>query len=146
MQPSDPRRLAPLVPLIMALATGCGSGAAASHKGVAHLKAITVLYFKANSLLHKNPETEAEFKKVIADSKPDLGVLGASNIDDLFVSDRDNQPLVIMYGQAPKGVAAGVVAYEQTGVDGKRLVGNRGGQVEEADATRFAQLVPSPSS
>jgi hypothetical protein len=36
--------------------------------------------------------------------------------------------------------------YEQVGKDGVRLVGFTSGQVEEADAAKFAQLVPKPAA
>ena len=70
-----------------------------------------------------------------------LDVFGVSSTDELFISERDEQPLVIIYGKTPTGVAPGVVAYEKLGVDGVRQVGFKIGQVEEADAARFAELV-----
>jgi hypothetical protein len=39
-----------------------------------------------------------------------------------------------------------VVAYEQEGLNGVRLVGTSDGQVQEADAAKFAQLVPKPAT
>lgn len=71
-----------------------------------------------------------------------MSVLDIRSIDELFVSDRDRRPIIVVYGkdgnQAPQ-----IVAYEQNGANGIRLVGNRSGQVVEADAAQFAKLVPS---
>lgn len=126
--------------------SGCGGGdTVARTKEISHLRAITALYFKAASALGKNPASEQEFKDVIAQDKMDLGVLGVGSSDELFISDRDGQPLIVVYGQTPKGVAPGVVVYEQTGKDGIRLVGFKNGQIEEADAARFAELAPASS-
>jgi hypothetical protein len=122
---------------------GCSGGAPSSEKQLPHAKAIAVLYFKAVSTLGRAPKSEAEFKQVISQGTVDFDVLGVSTVDELFVSDRDNEPLVIIYGESSKGASPGVVAYEQTGKDGKRLVATNNGQVVEADAARFGQLVPS---
>jgi hypothetical protein len=66
---------------------------------------------------------------------------GVSNVDDLFISERDGKPYVIFY-QRPAGVTADVFGYEQTGVDGKRYVAFTLGAMEEVDEQRFAELVP----
>jgi hypothetical protein len=134
-----------LLPLTAPLLSGCGSGSANNHiKQTSHVRAIAALYFTANSVLGKNPSNEQEFKNVLSQRKMDLGVLGVSSVDELFVSDRDDQPLVIIYGPQPKGAAQGVIVYEQIGKDGVKLVGTSNGQVIEADAAQFAKLVPSP--
>jgi hypothetical protein len=36
-----------------------------------------------------------------------------------------------------------IIAYEQTGVNGKRFVASSIGGIEEVDATRFQELVPT---
>jgi hypothetical protein len=139
------RRLIVLASLSILAVVGCSGGnAEATRKQVSHVRAVAALYFRAHSALGKNPENEQEFKNAVSHGKMDLDVLGVSSVDELFISDRDGQPLVIVYGQQPKGVAPGVIAYEQTGKDGVRLVGTSNGQVIEADAARFAELVKSP--
>jgi|SRR4051812_11345834 hypothetical protein len=122
---------------------GCAGKSPDRAKEISHVRALTTLYFRAASTLGKNPANEQEFKDVIAKDKPDLKVLGVSSSDELFTSDRDGQPIVILYGAAQKGGPGGVVAYEQNGKEGKRLVGFKNGQVEEIDDARFAKLVPS---
>jgi hypothetical protein len=127
--------------LAAALFAGCGPDEQARQKGVSHVRAISALYFKATSVLGRNPADEQEFKAAVSQGEMDLDVLGVSSVDELFVSDRDGQPLVILYGAQPKS-SQGVIAYEQTGKDGIRLVGTSNGQVIEADAAQFAKLAP----
>lgn len=110
-------------------------------KEVSHARAIAALYFRATSLLGRPPENEQEFKEAVSQGQMDLNVLGVDSVDELFVSDRDGQPLVIVYGKTPQGVARGVIGYEQTGKDGVRLVALNNGQVVEADGAKFAELV-----
>jgi hypothetical protein len=130
----------------MLAAQGCGADAGRDgSKDVSHVRVITALYFTATSALGRSPESEEEFKGQIAKASPDLSVLGVGSIDELFVSDRDGQPLVVLYGKQRAGAAPDVVAYEQTGKDGVRLIGNKSGQVEEADDARFSKLVETPT-
>jgi hypothetical protein len=125
---------------------GCGGdGASAPNNSeTSHLRVITALYFRATSALGKKPASEQEFKTFLAGDSLDLDVLGVDSIDDLFVSERDGQPLVILYGSDRKGVDPRVVAYEAVGKDGARLVGFDSGQITEADETHFKELVPAP--
>lgn len=134
--------------LAVALASGCGgSGTSPTReKEISHVGAITTLFFRATSALAKPPANEQEFKEAIARDNVDPGVLGVGSVDELFTSDRDGKPLIILYGPAPKGVAAGIVVYEQEGLNGVRLVGSSNGQIQEADAATFAKLVPQPAT
>jgi hypothetical protein len=124
---------------------GCGgSPSAAKNKELSHLRAVTALYFQANSRLGKNPTSPEEFREAIAAGNPDWSKLGVSGPDELFVSERDGKPLVVLYG--PQKGPFNVVAYEQEGLNGVRLVGTSNGQVQEADAAQFAKLVPQPAA
>jgi hypothetical protein len=133
--------LAAVTPLV-----GCGGSGTAAAKGVPHLRVLTNLYFQANSKLGKNPSNEEEFKQAINSSNVDWGAVGVAGADELFVSDRDGKPLVVVYGPPPQGRPFSVVVYEQEGLNGIRLVGTSDGQVQEADASKFAQLVPKPAT
>jgi hypothetical protein len=88
---------------------------------------------------------EAELKTILA--KAGDGVLkraGVRSIDDMLVSPRDSQPFVIAYGKAARRLLdEGVVAYEQTGVSGRRMVGFALGYVQELDQQAFDQLLPN---
>jgi hypothetical protein len=82
--------------------------------------------------------------------------MGVTDIDAFFVSKRDGEPLIIRYGQAGgppglggpskagepgKGPSEPVVAYEKTGIEGKRLVAHSTGRVELVDEQQFQQLI-----
>lgn len=93
------------------------------------------------------PASEEEFKVFIRERG--MGMLKQFNVpdvDSLFISPRDKQPYVVVYGE-PKGPPAlagqPVIAYERVGVGGKRWVANSLGTVEEVDEARFRELVPS---
>ena len=126
---------------LLTLQPGCNSAKKETlRKELSHVRIATMLYNKAASDLGRVPKDEQEFKKVITDAKIDLGPFKVQSIDEIFVSDRDQQPLVIAYGGPPPN--SDVVVYEQTGVDGKRLIGHRIGMVEEVDEAAFRELVP----
>ena len=64
-----------------------------------------------------------------------------NELDALFVSTRDNQPLVFVYGTNPDPRRqSAVIGYEQSAVDGKRTVGYRHGTAELVDDARFAEI------
>jgi hypothetical protein len=69
---------------------------------------------------------------------------GGQSVDELFISERDNQPYVILYGKdAANPALGGLIAYEQLGVDGSRYIAYRSGSVEAIDEARFRELVPN---
>lgn len=142
MKPSVTRLAIGLCGSALLVLAGCGGSAPAGSQK-SHVKGLSALYVKAAFDLSRNPANEQEFKAALAKAPINLDPLGVSSIDELFTSDRDGQPLVVLYGPTPKGVDPGVVAYEQEGVDGKRLVGFRAAGVEEADEARLKQLVPT---
>ncbi|MBA3484608.1 MAG: hypothetical protein H0T51_22620 [Pirellulales bacterium] len=105
------------------------------------IRYLTMLHAKISSELGRPPKDEGEFKEAIGKSDVDLKALKVESLDELFVSERDGQPMVVAYGPSPFGVD--VVAYEQTGVNGMRQVGHKIGMVEEVDEARFRELVPA---
>ena len=128
----------------MSLLSGCDSkGNNAAARQLSHIRLLTNLYVKAASQLHHNPKDEAEFKKTIIESDVKLENLKVDNVDELFISERDGKPLVVVYGNILP--ASGVVVYEQVGVNGLREVGYTLGKVSEVDAAEFAKLVPNAS-
>jgi hypothetical protein len=128
--------------LLALLATGnlgCGSAGDAAQSGEkSHVRLLTMLYAKASLKLRRPPRDEQEFKQTLASSNTSLEPLNVDSIDDLFISERDGQPLVVRYLQLPTG--SDVVVYEQTGMDGKRLVGHKIGMIEELDDAQFSAL------
>jgi hypothetical protein len=93
------------------------------------------------------PKSEEEFKRYLnsldaaTQDRIKKGA-GVSNVEELFISERDGEPYAIFYGQPPAGVAKDLIAYERTGVDGVRFVGYGLGAVAEADEQKFNELVP----
>ena len=80
-------------------------------------------------------------------SAADLANLGVTDPAKLWISSRDKQPYVILYGpvSGPPGPAGQpVIAYESKGVGGKRFVASSLGAVDEVTEARFKELVPTP--
>ena len=125
--------------------SGCGDATqVARQQETSHLRALVSLYTFAARTERRPPASEAEFRKFVASNGgPMLEKLQIAGIDELLISERDGQPLVVIYGKRPQGVSPEVVAYEQIGVDGKRQVGLTLGSIEEVDEQRFRQLVPA---
>jgi hypothetical protein len=128
--------------------SGCSSQEAkeSSDRAASHLNWLLRIRTQAMSR-GQLPKSEEEFKRYIhsldtATQDRIKAGAGVSNVDELFISERDGQPYVIFYGPPPAGVAPNLVAYERTGVDGKRYVADNVGAVGEVDEQGFAELVP----
>jgi hypothetical protein len=134
--------------LVSALLIGCSQGGRESAPlQESTIKPLAMLYGQFTGQNQgRPPANEEEFKRFIRERG--MGTLKQFNIpdvDSLFISPRDKQPYVVIYGQ-PKGPPAlagqPVVVYEKVGVGGKRYVASSLGAVEEVDETRFRELVP----
>lgn len=111
----------------------------------------------------RGPKDEQEFKTYLRGLSADEMRSFGGDVDKLFVSPRDLQPYVIRYGQSagPPGMPGSglrpgesitvgpnspnaynepLVAYEKTGVEGKRYVAYQTGKVELVDEARLQQL------
>lgn len=85
---------------------------------------------------YMGPKDEAEFKAFMQDPKNSetMANMGIEDIDGVFISDRDEEPIKIRWGV--KGSSRGCyepVAFESVGVDGARLVGFCIGTQEEVE-------------
>jgi hypothetical protein len=145
------RRLAALCVLGLAClaAAGCGGSQkkslAVQQSGLKKLARVYGQFLTQHR--GQPPANEAEFKKYAQSlNADDLASLGVKKADQIFLSDRDNKPYVVIYGQ-PKGPAgpggSPVIAYEQEGQAGKRWVASALGAVEEVDEARFRELIPT---
>ena len=129
------------------LGLGCGGGSKEFTVTETNLKQLAILYGQyLASNRGKAPSSEPEFKNFLKKmDRERLEAFQVTDIDKLFVSPRDNQPYVVVYrgqgGLGPPGGAT-VIAYEQTGVDGKRYVALSNTAVEEMDEEKFRQAVP----
>jgi hypothetical protein len=125
----------------LAVAAGCGGGKSASANAVqqSHVRLLTAYYSSAVSKLGHAPRDEQEFKSAINLPPASMEKFNIKSLDELFVSERDGQPLVVAYGASRP--ASDIVVYEKTGVDGKRLVGRQLGMVDEVDDATFNNLI-----
>jgi len=136
-----------IIALLLALPLGCTTRTESQDREQSNLKPLAVFYGRFMSQ-HRGqpPADEAEFKEFIRSLPSDqLASFGVTDPESLFVSSRDGQPYVIIYGQpsGPPGPAgAPVIAYEQAGVGGKRFVASSMAAIEEVDEARFKELVP----
>ncbi len=73
----------------------------------------------------KGPSDKAKLKEYLTTNPTALFILKRidvtpENIEEFFISERDNEPFQIKYKL--KGVADHAIVFEKTGIDGKRLV------------------------
>jgi hypothetical protein len=96
-----------------------------------HVGAITALYELSKSKLGHPPSDEKEFKRAIQTVSLKPQNFKVDSFDELLISERDGQPLTVVYG--PAAANSNFIVSEQTGVNGKRMFGLRTGIVEEKD-------------
>jgi hypothetical protein len=112
----------------LAALAGCsGNGAPAS--GVdSNLAMLTTIYVDHMNAHQGNPpRNEAAFKDYIRQhGARRLKGADINELNALFVSSRDNQPLVFVYGiNADPRRQSNIIGYEHSAVDGMRTVGYR---------------------
>jgi hypothetical protein len=103
-----------------------------------HVGAVTALYELSKSKLGHAPSDEKEFKKAMQTVSVKPQNFKVDSFDDLLISERDGQPLTVVYG--PAATNSNFIVSEQTGVNGKRMVGLRTGIVEEMDDAQYKAL------
>src|SRR5262245_43199467 len=108
--------------VLLASATSCGRHADSSQNlDRSHVRSLTTLFGLATSKLKHPPGNEKEFKQVLTTLSVKPEQMKVSSFDEVFVSERDGTPLVVIYGSAPKD--SDILVYEKTGINGKRLIG-----------------------
>ena len=91
------------------------------------------------------PKDEAAMREYVQSRMSELSANGVKSLDDLFRAGRDGQPLKLVVGArivAPELRGGSWAVYEQTGVDGKRLVADSNGGVQELSGEDFAKKIP----
>jgi hypothetical protein len=126
---------------------GCGSDELESPTA-AKLRTISNLYLTyAIGKNGQGPESEEGFKKYLRGLTDDILVpagVDRKEIDSLFISERDGQPFVVLYGLKITGISGksgSVLAHEKTGKNGKRLVALSNTKVEHVDESGFQDLL-----
>jgi len=93
------------------------------------------------------PKDEAAFRAFLDQRSAGIERMDVGGVDGLLTSPRDGQKVAIVYGKrvAPQG-AAGMpwAAYEQSGIDGKRLAVQVRGQVVELSADELSSQIVAP--
>src|SRR5436190_1123516 len=141
-----PHRIPVRVLAVVAVGAVClsvlaGCGAPSTHvTGEDNLRALAKYYGQYQGQHQgKTPPGEKPFKEFIQKKDP------GAKVDELFVSQRDHEPFVVLYnqkvGMPDPNTGAPVIAYEKTGVSGKRMVARSTTAVEEVDEAKFKELV-----
>jgi hypothetical protein len=131
--------------LLMTLAGCGGAGTATRPEPGGHIQKVARLYELFTRTRGRPPAQPQEFRQFLqnlpANQRQALGLTAA--VDELLTSPRDGQPYGFVWNQRPAAGPPPVVVYEQTGVDGKRLVADAlaGGAVE-VDEQEFRRRVP----
>lgn len=129
--------------------SGCDGGGASAPQQESNLKKL-VLFYGPYQGQHQGalPPNEQALKEFIKSQQLLLQDQGITDVDGLFVSERDKQPYVILYAGEALGTdgpaGSPVVAYEKNGVGGKRYVASTLGAVEEVDDAKFREWVKNP--
>jgi hypothetical protein len=129
------------------VAIGCGGGSPSGNDGQLRV-AMKVLGLEYGSYLTEHngapPADEAAMRDYLQSRMVDLSELGVKGVDDLLRLGRDGQPIKVVYGAKiamPDRPQYAYAAYEQTGVDGTRLVCDSRGGVYEMGETEFTEQI-----
>ena len=131
------------------LLTGCGTNELESPTAM-RLKALATMYLDyAAAKGGGGPASEEVLKQHIRRLPAiqlETAGLDPASVDATFVSLRDQQPFVVIYGiglSRISGTEAPVVAYEKEGQGGKRLLAYANTKLDYVDEARLKQLLES---
>jgi hypothetical protein len=141
-----PRPVTYVVALALGTLAGCGSDELNSPTAV-RMRGLANLYLDcAVPKNGKGPANEQEFKKHIR-GLPEFVITGnkldPKALDAAFVSERDQEPIVLRYGLTIKQISATsapLIAHEKTGKNGKRLVAFANGKVDLVTEAQLQEL------
>lgn len=128
--------------VLTCLLLGCGGGnAAKSDPSKSNLAAFSTLYARFRIANRgQNPKNENELRSFIESKGSTVLEAAGLSVDDVFVSNRDNEPIVVVYGDKPL-ICDGqeVIAYESTSLDGERLVASPTGSAMFVNEATFSE-------
>lgn len=135
--------------LVLSTMLGCGSGDVAdkmfAEANDMNIKRVSSLYavYQAQHKF-KGPKDEAELKSFVSQqNEKQLARIGVdpANLDELFISERDNQPFKIRWELVAKPRQGPVpIVFEQTGVDGKFMVAFSSYICREVEKVEYDEL------
>ena len=131
----------------MLVAIGCGGASPSGDDGQLRV-AMKVLGLEYGNYFTEHngapPPDEAAMRGYLQSRMVDLSELGVKGVDDLLRLGRDGQPIKVVYGAkiaVPDRPQYAYAAYEQTGVEGNRLVCDSRGGVYEIGETEFTEQI-----
>ena len=132
--------------LIALMASGCADDALNSPTALKMSGLANAYLDQVVSSSGKPPADELALKKHMRGLRASVQYdykIDPDNIDASFISERDNEPLVVLYGQGVgtiSGDSKQVVAHEKTGKNGKRLVVFVSTKVDHVDEAELERL------
>jgi len=128
---NDFRRMKPLLVIAVIgvlVLPGCGGDSALDSPTAQKMKGLANAYLDHVVGANGPPADEAALKKHMKGLRASVQydfAIDPNNVDASFVSQRDNEPFVVMYGKSVgkiSGDSKHVIAHEKTGKNGRRLV------------------------
>src|SRR5688572_11732194 len=92
------RRLFAFIALSIIAVAGCSSESSSVAGKIPRVQSLTSVYNRVARELGRPPKDEQEFKEKVKNSDINLEALNVGTVDELFISDRDGQPLGVVYG------------------------------------------------
>jgi hypothetical protein len=127
-------------------ALGCGGDNALNSPTALKMKGLANAYLDHVVGRGGSPANEESLKKHMRELRASVQYdyqIDPNNVDASFVSSRDNQPLVVIYGKGVgkiSGDSKHVIAHEKTGKNGKRLVVFVSTKVDVVDEAELERL------
>lgn len=133
--------------LALLVFTGClgdTEEAALARANDTNLKKLSNMYIRYQADHgFKGPSSEKQLRDYIEQDVPDFikERIGLTSTDDIFISSRDNEPFKIRFAIMGTGKGCTEPAiFEQTGVNGKRLVGFLNMVQREVDDEQYEKM------
>jgi len=126
---------------------GCTGSDALKSATAARLKGLATMYLDYAAAKGGGPPNEEAFKKHMRTVEKFVlqgNGVDTNAIDAAFVSERDKEPFVVLYNVGIShisGNSAPLVAYEKTGVGGKRLVAFANTKLDHVDEAKLKELM-----
>lgn len=134
----------------LALFVGCGDsqlGQTIKSNNTNNLQILSNCYrLYATFNERSGPPDEQTFKEFLKTSdaiERNLELMGLSRdlVDDYFISDRDNEPFVVLYGNAVAPGSNDPLVLEQTGIDGTKAVALTAKIIEVTKEADYQELL-----